>query len=56
MISTAFRMQIWNFESLWVELSIQKKKCVLNLSYCPEKKLKLCLEKLVLGIDLAMAE
>ena len=27
-----------NFESFWVELSIQK-KCVLNLSYCPEKKL-----------------
>ena len=46
-----------NFESLWVELCIQKKKCVLNLSYCPEKKLvKMFLEKLVLGIDLAMAE
>ena len=28
-----------NFESLWVELSIQKKICVLNLSYCPEKNL-----------------
>ena len=27
-----------NFESLWVELSIQKKKCVLNLSYCPDEK------------------
>ena len=46
-----------NFKSLWVELSIQKKKCVLNLSYCPEKKLlKMFLEKLVLGIDLDMAE
>ena len=46
-----------NFESLWIELSIQKKRCVLNLSYCPEKKfIKMFLEKLVLGIELAMAE
>ena len=46
-----------NFESLWVELSIQKKKCVLNLSYCPENKLvKMFLEKFVQGIHLAMAE
>ena len=45
-----------NFESLRVELSI-KEKFVLNLSYCPEKKLvKMSLEKMVLGIDLAMAE
>ena len=40
----------------WVEHT-KKKKFVLNLSYCPEKKLvKMFLEKLVLGIDLAMAE
>ena len=46
-----------NFESLWVELSIQKnEKCVLNSSYCREKKLvKMFLEKLALGIDLSMA-
>ena len=34
-----------NFESLWVELCIQKKKCVLNLSYCPEKNLLRCFWK-----------
>ena len=47
-----------NFESLWFDLSIQNKKCVLNLSYCPEKKTckDVFWDKLVLGIDLAMAE
>ena len=44
-----------NFESLWVEWGIEKKKCFLNLSYCPEKTL-MFLEKWVLVIDLAMAE
>ena len=55
MISTAFRIQI--LKVLELSLAYKKKKCVLNLLYCPEKKLvKIFLEKLLLGIDLAMVE
>ena len=45
-----------NIERLRVKLSIQKKKCVINISYYSKKTCKMFLEKLALGIDLAMTE
>ena len=46
-----------SFENLWVELSIQKKEMLTIFSILSRKKLvKMFLEKLVLGIDLAMTE
>ena len=46
-----------NCESLWVELSIQKKERGVKFIILHRKTLvKMFLEKLVLGIDLAMAE
>ena len=46
-----------SFESLWVDLSIQKKEMRFEFIILSRKKLvKMFLEKLVVGIDLAMAE
>ena len=45
-----------NFESLWVKLSIQKKMRFEFVILSRKKLVKMFLEKLVLGIDLARAE
>ena len=45
------------FESIWVECQFNKKKNLINISYCPTKHLsEMFLSELALGIDCAAAE